>query len=149
MTDLRWLPVTAFLLAALPAAAEENRVSFPDISTMEHFTTVRRGAVTEHMLTPRAAIDAHKAGDPMPYGTQVVLADYRDGALYRLFVMERGEGWGAEYDEATRTGDWQFQWYWPDGSVNMAENTARCRSCHQSRENAGYMFTAGTIHDFD
>ena len=70
-----------------------------------------------------------------------MLEIFRDEELWRLFVMEKGEGWGEEYDEASRTGDWQFQWYWPDGTINMEENTARCRSCHMSREDRSYMFT--------
>ncbi len=28
--------------------------------------------------------------------------------------MEKGEGWGADYDARRRTADWQFQWFEPD-----------------------------------
>ena len=99
--------VAGALLLGLGARtlAEENRVAFPeDLDALTHFTTVTRGEVTEHMLTSEAAIEAAQNGEPIPYGTQVILADYRDGALYRLFVMEKGEGWGGDYDAAPRTG---------------------------------------------
>jgi lipoprotein-anchoring transpeptidase ErfK/SrfK len=135
--------VGAVTLAGWQAGAESNRVRFPaDLEKLVHYTTVTRGNVTEHMLTSREAIREAKDGQPLPDGTQVILADYRDGKIYRYFVMEKGEGWGAGYDERQRTADWQFQWYWPDGSINMNENTARCRSCHQSQAGKQqYMFT--------
>lgn len=127
---------------ANPAGSEPNRVEFPDnLDELEHYTTVTRGEVTEIMYTSQAALKAIQAGEPIPVGTQVILQDWRDGEVHRLFVMQKGEGWSDEYDEATRAGDWQFQWYWPDGSINMEENTTRCRSCHQSREGREYMYT--------
>lgn len=140
--------ITALALTGLPAGAEPNRVTFPPLDQLEHYTTVTRGEVTEHMLTTRAAIDAVKAGDPVPYGTYVVLVDYRDGEVYRYFVMQNGEGWGAD-DSDQRTADWQFQWFWPDQSINMDETTARCQSCHQSREGREYLFTYNDLRRFE
>ena len=144
--------VVAFGLAIVPAlwaSAEETRVTFPDLDALIHYTTVNRGDVTEHMLTTQAAIDAARAGQPIPAGTQVVLVDYRDDEVYRYFVMEKGADWGADYDEDRRTGDWQFQFYWGDRSINMEENTARCQSCHQAREESEYMYTYNDLHDFE
>jgi hypothetical protein len=137
------------ILPALWATAEETRVTFPDLDALIHYTTVNRGDVTEHMLTTQAAIDATQGGQPIPDGTQVVLVDYREGEVYRYFVMEKGAGWGADYDDRRRTGDWQFQFYWGDRSINMEENTARCQSCHQSRSEAEYMFTYNDLRRFE
>jgi hypothetical protein len=140
----------ATLALSAAAVAEPNRVTFPaNLDALEHYTTVTRGEVTEYMYTSRAALDAIRAGEPIPDGTQVILQDWRDGAVHRLFVMEKGAGWGEEYDEAARTGDWQFQWYWPDGSINTEENTERCRACHQSREGREYMFTFNDARSFE
>ena len=58
-----------------PARAETNTVTFPPLDKLEHYTTVRRGVTREHMLTSRAALDAIKAGLPVPTGTHVVLVD--------------------------------------------------------------------------
>lgn len=77
-----------------------------------HYTTVRRGNVTEHISTTREAIEAIQKGLPAPNGTHFVLADYRDDKIYRYFVMEKGPSWGADFEERRRTGDWQFQWFW-------------------------------------
>lgn len=119
-------------LSGAPALAEANRVTFPEnIAALEHYTTVTCGEV-EEMLTTRAAIEAAKAGLQMPYGTHVVIRFLRDGEVTRWFVMQRGEGWGADYPDG-RTEDWQFQWFNADRTVNLAENTARCMACHSGR----------------
>lgn len=136
-------------LIALPAQAEPNRVIFPaDLAQLVHYATVRRGPSTENIMTSQAAIDAMKTGKPTPEGTRFVLVDNRDGAPYRIFVMQKGTGFGAEYDERRRTADWQFQWFWPDKSVNMQENTARCQSCHQSQAAKEYIFTFNQLKAF-
>jgi hypothetical protein len=140
--------IAAFALLALPVQAEPNRVTFPPLDQLEHYTTVTRGEVTEHMLTSRTAIEAVKRGEPMPPGTHVVLVDYRGGEVYRYFVMQNGEGWGAD-DPESRTADWQFQWFWPDRSINLAETTSRCQSCHQSRADRGYLFTYDDLRRFE
>ncbi|WP_316861997.1 cytochrome P460 family protein [uncultured Cohaesibacter sp.] len=147
-------PIFGLALLALsftnsPAFAEANRVTLPDISQLEHFSTVRRGEITEHMMTTREAIGAVKRGEPMPDGTHVVLVDYRSGEIYRYFVMQKGGDWGQDYAEADRTGDWQFQWFWGNGQINMDENTQRCRSCHASQADNRYMFTYDDLLDFE
>lgn len=135
-------------LAAWQALAETNRVTFPqDIDALEHYTTVTRGEV-EDILTSRAAIDAVKAGQPMPYGTHVVIRFHRDGEITRYFVMQNGEGWGADNPDG-RTADWQFQWFNADGSVNLAENTARCQACHSSRAEQQFLFTHDAMIAYD
>ena len=130
------------------AHAEETRVTFPKLNELVHYTTVRRGNVTEHISTTRAAIEAVRKGQPIPDGTHFVLADFRDAKLYRYFVMEKGAGWGADYDERRRNGDWQFQWYWPDRQINRHENTARCMACHSSQKRQDFLFTAPRLSEY-
>jgi hypothetical protein len=143
------MALAATVCAAWQVHAEPTRVKFPaNLDQLVHYTTVNRGNVTEHMLTSRKAIDAVRNGQPIPDGTQFVLADYRDGKIHRYFVMEKGAGWGADFEERRRTGDWQFQWFWPDKSINTKENTARCQSCHQSQQGSQYLYTYQQLRDF-
>ncbi|MBX6317004.1 MULTISPECIES: cytochrome P460 family protein [Pseudomonadota] len=143
------LAAGAALLLGLQAHAEDTRVIFPkDLELFVHYMTVKRGNVTEHISTTPEAIEAVKKGQPIPNGTQFVLTDYRDGELYRYFVMEKGPGWGADYDERRRTGDWQYQWFWPNKQINLKENTARCMSCHSSQKRNDYLFTAQRLSEF-
>jgi len=129
--------------------AEPTKATMPDISKLVHYTTVTRGEVTEHIMTTREAIEAVKAGEPIPNGTHFALVDYREGKVFRYFIMEKGAGWGADYDESRRTGDWQFQWFKPDGTINAAENTARCQSCHSSRADREFLYTFNDIRRFE
>lgn len=137
----------AFVAIPMPLMAKPDHVSFPELGDLEHYATVQRGNATEQMLTTRAALDAVKRGEPIPLGTHVVLVDYRDDELYRYFVMEKGEGWGAD-DIGGRIGNWQFQLLWPDKSINSEENTARCQSCYHSRDEREYLFTYNDIRRF-
>lgn len=129
--------------------AETTRVQFPELEALVHYTTVRRGEVTEHIMTTPEAIEAVRQRQPIPNGTHFVLVDYRNDEVYRYFVMEKGPDWGLDYDESRRTDDWQFQWFWPDRSVNMDENTARCQSCHSNQSGSDFLFTASRIPRFD
>ncbi len=130
--------------------AETNRVKFPNnLDELVHYTGRERGNSVTHIKTTQDVIDTIKAGKPVPNGTQFVLVDYRDSKLYRYFVMEKGAGWGADYDNNRRTGEWQFQWFWADGTVNMQENTARCQSCHQGARDSDFLFTHSEIQAFD
>ena len=136
-------------LVGWQVSAETNRVTFPEnLDQLVHYTTVKRSNVTEHILTSRAAIDAVKNGQPIPNGTHFVLVDYRDGEVHRYFVMEKGAGWGADYETRRRTADWQFQWFNPDRTINMNENTARCQSCHQARAENEHLFTFNDMRAF-
>jgi hypothetical protein len=139
----------AVLLVGWQVDAEPTRATMPDIKSLVHYTTVTRGEVTEHIMTTREAIEAVKAGKPIPDGTHFALVDYRGGEVYRYFIMEKGKDWGNDYDESRRTGDWQFQWYKPDGTINTAENTARCQRCHSSRSDRDFLYTYNEMRRFE
>lgn len=148
ITALTALAVGAVCAVVMQAHAEANRVTFPKLEELVHYTTVRRGEVTEHISTTRAAIDAIQKGMPIPNGTHFVLADYRDSKIFRYFVMEKGANWGSDFDERRRNGDWQFQWFKPDRSINLQENTARCMACHVSQKSQDYLYTARRLSEF-
>ncbi len=89
---------------------------------------------------------ATKAGQPFPNRTVMVMELYKakldgetpvtgpdgklvKGDLAKIFVMEKGEGWGQEVPENLRTGNWVFAAYGPDGKA-LAEDFSKCRGCH-------------------
>jgi hypothetical protein len=55
--------------------------------------------------------------------------------------MEKRTGWGAEYPPEKRNGEWEFQAFNADKSVNLNENLDRCFLLHKSREQQGFVFT--------
>jgi cytochrome P460 len=138
---------TALALAvAAPFAGQvragSERVKFPESYTVGVlYATVDRGNITEEMFTSRAAIDAVKNGQPIPSGTVITLVDYRDGALCRYVVMEKRTGWGAEYPPEKRHGEWEYQAFNADKSVNDKEDLNRCFSCHKTKEQQDFVFT--------
>ncbi len=143
------LALGAAVFFGSPVTAEVNRVTFPThLDRLVHYSTVKRGEVTEHLLTSQEAIEAVKLGKAIPSGTHVVLVDYRDSKVFRYFVMEKKDGWGADFAPARRTGDWQFQHFKADKTINMSENTARCQSCHQSRDDEQFLYTLGDMKRF-
>lgn len=148
ISTLTVFAVGAICAGVMQAHAEPNRVTFPQLDLLVHYTTVKRGNVTEHISTTREAIEAMQKGLPVPNGTHFVLADYRDEKIFRYFVMEKGAGWGAEVEESRRAGDWQFQWFWPDRKINLQENTARCVACHSSQKDNQYLYTAKRLSDY-
>lgn len=117
---------------AIQADAEQNGVTFPVIEELTHYTTVERGITVEHMLTTQEALSAIKAGIEVPTGTPVVLRDFQDGVLTRYLIAQK---LGADPQ------NWEYQWFWPDGTIKADERLDRCYSCHLSRESQQFMFT--------
>lgn len=130
------------VVAQQNAPAPNDRVQFPeDYKAGIHYTTVNRGAIREEIYTSREAIQAAKSARPLPDGTVITMEDYRDGKLYRYIVMEKRNGWGDARPENIRNGDWEFQSFRPDRTVNRSENAARCMGCHKAQEKNDYVFT--------
>lgn len=135
------LAVAATTLAGL-AWAEDSPVQFPaNYADGVHYGTVTRGNIREELFTSREAIEAAKAGRPFPSGTVITMEDYRGGRLHRYVVMEKRTGWGAEYPPELRNGEWEYQAFNADRSVNRNENLTRCLSCHRSREGQDFVWT--------
>jgi hypothetical protein len=136
------LPVAAATILAWRVLAGGDLVNFPE-SYAEGvlYATVTRGSIREDIFTSRAAIDAVKAGQPIPGGTVITLVDYRDGKLFRYVVMEKRTGWGAEYPPERRAGDWAFQAFKADKSVDRNETLDRCVSCHKPQAAQDFVFT--------
>ena len=105
------------------------------------YATVERGNIREEIFTSREAIEAAKRGEPLPSGTVITLVDYRDGKLFRYVVMEKRSGWGAQYPDSKRNGEWEYQAFNADKSVNRSDNLDRCFSCHKSQVVNDFVWT--------
>lgn len=141
------LPAALILFAGIAsfrqAHADGEMVRFPaEYAKGVHYATVNRGTIREELFTSPEAIEAVKAGRPMPSDTVMTMEDHRDGELYRYVVMEKRTGRGARHAAELRTGDWEFQWFNPDRSPKAGENLDRCRSCHVGQAANDFVFTA-------
>jgi hypothetical protein len=127
---------------AMRAFASGDLVKFPaNFDSGVRYATVERGNIREEIFTGRGSAEAAKRGEPLPSGTVITLVDYRDGKLFRYVVMEKRSGWGAQYLESKRNGEWEYQAFNADKSVNGSENLDRCFSCHKSQVANDFVFT--------
>jgi hypothetical protein len=141
---MRYMVISA--LALLPFAwqawAAGDLVVFPETYRQAvHYGTVKRGNITEELFTNPAAIAAAKKGEPLPSGTVITMEDYRDGKLFRYVVMEKRTGWGTDYPPDKRNGEWEFQAFNADKTVNRNESLDRCFACHKGQAAQDFVFT--------
>jgi hypothetical protein len=138
------LALTAGTAVVWQAQAGREFVAFPEnFADGVRYATVTRGNIKEDIFTSRSAIDAAKANKPLPSGTVITLVDYRDGKLFRYVVMEKRTGWGAEYPPEQRNGEWEYQAFNADKSVNQNEDVSRCFACHKAKAQQDF------VHTFD
>ncbi|MDX3924733.1 MAG: cytochrome P460 family protein [Shinella sp.] len=142
MTGIAAISFGAVAVTALNVLAANDRLAFPeDYAEGVHYTTVTRGNVREEIFTSAEAIEAARAGRPLPDGTIIMMEDYRGSELYRYIVMEKRAGWGDAYPESVRTGDWEFREFRPDRTPNLSEDGSRCMSCHRPQAANDFVFT--------
>ena len=53
------------------------------------------------------------------------------GNLVNYAVMEKRTGWGAEYPDTLRNGEWEYRAFKPDKTPNTAANLNGCFQCHK------------------
>ena len=142
---------TAF--AAASARAGGDLVKFPEnYASGVLYTTVDRAgqqAVSRALRLARAAIAAAKKGEPLPSGTVLTLVQYAakldaqgnpekdaNGRFIKTniiayTVMEKRAGWGKEYPDNVRNGEWEYQAFKADKTPNTAANLTGCFNCHK------------------
>jgi hypothetical protein len=54
--------------------------------------------------------------------------------------MEKRAGWGAEYPDNVRNGEWEYQVFKADKSVNTAANLRACFNCHKPLDKQDYVY---------
>ncbi|MEK3993109.1 cytochrome P460 family protein [Robertmurraya sp. FSL R5-0851] len=114
-----------------------------------NYTTVNRGNVREELYTSRDAIEAVQNGQPFPSGTVITLEIYRDEELSEIFVMEKRTGWGEQNPSEMRNGDWLYQEFNGDKSVDYEEDIGRCFSCHANRERDDFVNTLDDMKSYE
>ena len=62
------------------------------------------------------------------------------GKFALIAVMQKEEGWGEEYPEGLRNGNWDFATYKPDGSAADKDLNA-CRACHAPLSATDHLFS--------
>jgi plastocyanin len=166
MNLLRCTAIALVGLVAIPVLrvdAGSERVAFPaNFKSGVLYNVIDRDDQKEvhQQYGSLEAIEAAKAGKPLPEGTVITSANYkavldaqgnpiRDakgnfvaGQLDRVVVMQKRPGAGAAYPETLRNGDWEFAAFTADGKVNpQAPPTQACMACHKPHERLDYVKT--------
>ena len=143
-------------LVAVTAQAGGDKVAFPqNYASGTLYTTVDRAdnkQYRELYVSPAAAVEAAKKGEPLPSGTVLTLVQYAaklgadgnpekdangrfiKGNLLAYTVMEKRTGWGTEYPDNVRNGEWEYQAFKADKTPNTAANLTACFNCHKPLE---------------
>ncbi|MFY0758047.1 cytochrome P460 family protein [Metabacillus dongyingensis] len=134
-----------------PSEYDRELVKFPDnYDKGVNYATVNRGNVREEAYTSQEAIEAVQNGQPIPSGTVITLEIYEDEDLSEIFVMEKRAGWGDQNPPDTpRNGDWLYQEFNGDRSVDYEEDIGRCFTCHANQERDDYMNTLGEMESYE
>ena len=124
------------------------------------FTTVDRpdNKQFRELYTSAEALDAAKKGEPLPSGTVITLIQYAakldaqgnpekdangrfiKGNLIGYTVTEKRTGWGTEYSDDIRNGEWEYQAFKADKSPNTAANLTACFNCHKPLDKQDFVF---------
>ena len=117
----------------------------------------------ELYASSQAAVDAMKAGMPLPDGTVLTLVQYKaqiDGAgapvkdargrfvkgdLVAYTVMEKRAGWGAEYPDDWRNGEWEYAAFNAAGVLNDKANYKACFECHKPHEKQDFVISQAAL----
>jgi plastocyanin len=159
--------LTAVILLATGGSAGPEKIAFPaGWQKFVLYNTVDRydnKQYRELYASTQAAVDAAKAGKPLPDGTVLVLAQYKaqldaqgnpvmdakgrfvKGDPIALTVMEKRAGWGAEYADDLRNGEWEYAAFSLDGKLNTQANYKACFQCHKPHEKLDFVISYSSI----
>ena len=154
--------LAAGLAATATVRAAGDKVAFPqDYARGVLYWVQDRPAnkqVREY-YTSQAAIDAAKAGAPMPNGTVITVVQYNtqndaagnpvkdaNGRFIKTDIrgytaMEKRAGWGAEYPADKRNGEWEYQTFTVAKAANATADLGACFTCHKKQEMTDFVFS--------
>ena len=164
---MKALPIVATLAVAavtltVAVRAGGEKIAFPEnYAKGVLYTTVDRADNKQYreLYTTPEAIAAVKAGQPIPSGSVITLVQHKakldangnpekdangrfiKGELIGYTVMEKRSGWGSEYPDEIRNGEWEYQVFKSDKTVNDKANLKNCFTCHKPLDKQDFVFS--------
>ena len=160
------LAVGALTASAIGVRAANDQFTFPAAFAegVEYLSVDKPSKQVHVFYAPQSAIDAAKAGKPMPEGTVFVGVHYnakldKDGNpekdangrfiktdILAYTVMEKRKGWGTEYPDNIRNGEWEYQAFTAAKQPNPNAKLTACFECHKPLPQASdYLFSYGKM----
>ena len=149
-------------LIGYSALAGGDKVAFPenfDKDTLYSIVSRYDNKQYRELYATPAAVDAVRKGQPIPSGTVLTLVQYKaqldaagaplkdangrfqKGDLVAYTVMEKRDGWGTEYKDDIRNGEWEYQAFKADKTPNTAANLTACFNCHKPYDKQDFVIT--------
>ncbi len=158
--------VAAVALAS-PGTAGPDKIQYP-ANWKDHvlYITVDRYDIKQHRelyASTQAAVDAMKAGQPLPDGTVLTLVQYKaqldaagmpvkdakgrftKGDFVAYTVMEKKAGYGTEYPPELRNGDWEYAVFNAEGKLNDKASYKACFECHKPHAKQDYVISLAAV----
>jgi hypothetical protein len=151
----------AFALLATATGSGPEKITFPLYQSHTLVRIVDRDDIKEvrEIFANPESIKAARAGEALPSGTTLTMVHFKarvsekgellrdpngrlvKGDVDRIGVMEKRTGWGAEYPEEIRNGEWEYALFKPDGSRNETANVKACFQCHKPKSAQDFVFS--------
>jgi len=155
-------------LIAATGMAGPDKISFPDgYEKGVLYAVVDRHDIKQYreLYSTPEAVKAVREGKPIPHGTVLTVVQYgaksddkgvpaRDakgrfvkGDLIGYGVMEKRQGWGAEYPAEWRNGEWEYAAFTKDRKPNAKANanTKNCFDCHKPHEKQDFVMSLASL----
>jgi Cytochrome P460 len=157
----------AGLAASIPVRAGGDKILFPysyaeGVRYME-FDHAASKTFRELYTSPEAAVAAAK-GEPLPDRTVIISVNYavkldaqgnpekdangrfvKTDTIAGYGVMEKRAGWGSEYPDNVRNGEWEYQVFKADQTPNTAAKLGACFECHKPQAKQDFVFSYDTL----
>ena len=161
MRRLNVILAAIVLIDTNPTIAGQEKVAFPVYQTHVLYDVLDQPdikEIREAFVNPEALKNI-KPGQPLPSGTVLSLPTFKAlvnekgelvkdpngrlvrGPLDRIVVMEKRTGWGIEYPEDLRNGEWEYARFLPDGSRDPKADIKGCFECHKPKGDQDFVFT--------
>ncbi len=151
-----------------PANFIAKRVTLPtNLSGFTHYMTFNHKGRKQlrKVYANRVALEAAKAGRQLPDGSVIVVEAFKaklgpdkkpivgaDGFYVSVgragfTAMERQAGWGDDFPDMIRNGNWHYGVFKADRSARPGINQAICLACHKPLANDSYLFSIKALQE--
>jgi plastocyanin len=157
------------VLATGGVQAGPEKVAYPsNYLKGERYATLDRPDVKQYreLYTQLEVIEAVRKGKPIPSGAVLTLVQWSvetdaqdnpikgpDGRFVKkdivgTVVMEKRTGWGTEYPDTYRNGEWEYAAFTADGRVNPKANAniKACFDCHKPHEKQDFVMSLAKLN---
>jgi Cytochrome P460 len=164
------LAAAAIWLLGSGALAGPEDVSFPEgyLEDFTHYSTINRADDRKQVVKIFAndvALSSAEDGAPLDSGAVLVMEVYKakldadekpvvgsdgffvPGEMALIAVMETRSGWGKDYPDAWRNGEWEFAAFKPGDHALVERDYQPCFECHKPLGESDFVFSFDALSE--